>query len=141
MKTDRVLKSGSRLDLGLFAMAAALRLLIFRLTNIPRLLENRVELANSQIGIKAVREAIFLLERNLPIYQNRVMCQPSPLVVNAVRFFQWGRLDDVLFVALDLLAALLLWRVVESLRDRARRRQEKDVDPQQDYLPYTTTAM
>lgn len=129
------------IDLRLFALAAALRLALFRLTSIPRMLENRVELANSQTGIKAVREAIFLMERMVPIYQNQTMCQPSPLIVNAVRFFQWAGIDELLFVGLDLLAGLLIWRIVEALGARARRRKEKDVEPQNDFVPLQSASM
>jgi hypothetical protein len=40
------------------------------------LIENRVEVANSQVGVRAVREAAFLLGHSVPIYENRTSCQP-----------------------------------------------------------------
>lgn len=49
--------------------------------------------------------------------------------MNVIRFFQWIRLDDLLFVSLDLIAAILIYRILERLRERAGERDEKDVPP------------
>jgi len=61
--------------------------------------------------------------------------------VGVVRFFQWIRLDDLLFIGLDLLAALLIFRISESLIARAQKRKEADVDPVTEYDPLWTSAV
>lgn len=60
----------------LAAAALVVRLFLVHFTRIPQLIENRVEVANSQVGVKAVREAAFLLSHSVPIYENRTSCQP-----------------------------------------------------------------
>lgn len=60
----------------LMAGAFTVRLLLSRLTEFPETVENRIELANSQVGIKAVREAAYLLKHAVPIYENGCSCQP-----------------------------------------------------------------
>lgn len=71
---SRVLKD--RMDSRLFGLAAMIRFVFLRFTGLPASVENRVELANTQVGIKSVREAVYLLGHSVPIYQNKSTCQP-----------------------------------------------------------------
>jgi hypothetical protein len=111
--------------------AGFIRLLLSRFSGFPDALENRVELANTQVGIKAVREAIFLLDEGVPIYQTKSVCQPSPLLVNLVGAFEYAQLTDVLFICLDLIAGLLIYRIVQLLSHRSNK----------DYQPTWSAAM
>ncbi len=123
-----------------FGLAAAIRLLFLRLRPIVEIVENRIEVSNSQIGIKAVHEAIFLADRGVPIYQNPSSCQPSPLIISVIRFSKMFWIEDLLFTGLDLLAALFIFKIVEKLKERATRLKEMDAPPS-DYDPLLFSSM
>lgn len=113
----------------LFGAATAIRLGFLLLTSLPQVLENRIEVANAQIGIKAIREAIFLLDNGVPVYhQTETTCRPSPLVTAMVRLARSLSMERVLFVGLDLMAALLIYRICGELQRRAEGRSKKDED-------------
>lgn len=105
----------------LFGAAGLLRLLFLLLTPFPASVQDRIEVSNRQVGITWVREAIYLLARGVPIYQNGTACQPSPLVVSVVGLAGRAGAEALLFVLLDMLAALLVWRVAELLQRRLQR--------------------
>jgi hypothetical protein len=65
-----------RMDSRLFGLAAVIRFVFLRFTSLPASVEDRVELVNTQVGIKSVREAVYLLRHSVPIYQNKSTCQP-----------------------------------------------------------------
>ena len=112
----------------LFGAATAIRLGFLFFTSLPGVLENRIEVANAQIGIKAIREAIFLLDNGVPVYQTESACRPSPLVAAMVRLFRAVGMEKMLFVGLDLVAALLIYRICEELQRRASALTKKDDD-------------
>lgn len=60
--------------------------------------------------------------------------------MSCVGFFQWLGLDDLMFIALDLLAAALVWKIVEKLKERAAKKQAKDDTPS-NYKPIWIAAL
>lgn len=60
--------------------------------------------------------------------------------MSCVGFFQWLGIDDLLFIALDIFAAALVWKIVEKVKDRAVKKQAQDDSPS-NYKPFWISAL
>jgi GPI-anchor transamidase subunit U len=98
--------------LGVFAGAAALRLVVFLLfRSIPEFLSNQVEIATPVSSYKRLQEGLFLHERGVSPYDGGLFHQ-APLLLTIFGIFP----PSLVFTALDLVSALSLKGLGDTTR-------------------------
>ncbi|KAJ3114512.1 hypothetical protein HK100_001646 [Physocladia obscura] len=99
------------MDVGLVALGIGLRLALIPQTDFVESLSTRVEVSTPITSYKRMREGVYLLNNNIDPYDGGVFHQPPLLLLMFHSLGTDSPLVPLLFVAIDVLAAVLLMRI------------------------------